>query len=412
MKIGIITFAAVANFGANLQAISTYYYLKNHGHIPVIIDWMPLDFQKSIDKSIENIQGKCHVDYIRGLLSFSKLCRNSREVAAEIERLKLDGVIIGSDAVLQHHSFGERFKFPTKNLFYYAHYESTQIFPNVFWGDFIPMLTRKIPVIIMSGSSQSSKFQYILGSTRNAMFECLKRFDYISVRDEWTQKMISHISFGSITPTITPDPVFAFNHNCKTLIPSREEILHKKNLPNKYALISFRNMKLLNQLGDSWILHLKKLFEMDGIELMQLPMPMGYIKQFAGLRQVELPLLPIDWYALIKNAQAYIGENMHPTVVSLANSVPVFCFDDYTAYKFYDMIPIRNSSKIEHIMKVFRHPFNRCDVGHRVKKYPSPEEVYFRIKTFDKAVCDKNAIRYTNLYKVMMNDIINTLNRI
>ena len=39
MKIGVLTFLNVANFGANLQATSTYYYLKNHGHVPVFINY-------------------------------------------------------------------------------------------------------------------------------------------------------------------------------------------------------------------------------------------------------------------------------------------------------------------------------------------------------------------------------------
>ena len=39
MKIGVLTFLHVANFGANLQATSTYCYLKNQGHIPVFINY-------------------------------------------------------------------------------------------------------------------------------------------------------------------------------------------------------------------------------------------------------------------------------------------------------------------------------------------------------------------------------------
>ena len=31
MRIGILTFYKVANFGANLQALSTFYYLKSKG---------------------------------------------------------------------------------------------------------------------------------------------------------------------------------------------------------------------------------------------------------------------------------------------------------------------------------------------------------------------------------------------
>lgn len=37
MNIGILTYYRVANFGANLQAVSTYYYLKNNGYNPLFI---------------------------------------------------------------------------------------------------------------------------------------------------------------------------------------------------------------------------------------------------------------------------------------------------------------------------------------------------------------------------------------
>ena len=37
MNIGILTFYRVANFGANLQALSTYSYLKNRGYNPIFI---------------------------------------------------------------------------------------------------------------------------------------------------------------------------------------------------------------------------------------------------------------------------------------------------------------------------------------------------------------------------------------
>lgn len=37
---------------------------------------------------------------------------------------------------------------------------------------------------------------------------------------------------------------------------------------------------------------------------------------------ISIPLNPIDWYALIKYSKGYIGERMHPIVVSLHNSVP------------------------------------------------------------------------------------------
>ena len=40
MNIGILTYYRVANFGANLQAVSTYYYLKNNGYNPLFMSLM------------------------------------------------------------------------------------------------------------------------------------------------------------------------------------------------------------------------------------------------------------------------------------------------------------------------------------------------------------------------------------
>lgn len=37
--------------------------------------------------------------------------------------------------------------------------------------------------------------------------------------------------------------------------------------------------------------------------------------------EISLPLSPIDWYALIKYSSGYIGNNMHPIVVSLHNQI-------------------------------------------------------------------------------------------
>ena len=43
MKIGILTYHSVYNFGANLQVLSTVGYLKNNGFEPIVINWIPED---------------------------------------------------------------------------------------------------------------------------------------------------------------------------------------------------------------------------------------------------------------------------------------------------------------------------------------------------------------------------------
>lgn len=50
MNIGILTYYRVANFGANLQAVSTYYYLKNNGYNPLFILYESDDTVKNFQK--------------------------------------------------------------------------------------------------------------------------------------------------------------------------------------------------------------------------------------------------------------------------------------------------------------------------------------------------------------------------
>lgn len=45
MKIGILTYHCVPNFGAQLQALSTVCYLKRAGYEPILLNWYPKDLQ-------------------------------------------------------------------------------------------------------------------------------------------------------------------------------------------------------------------------------------------------------------------------------------------------------------------------------------------------------------------------------
>ena len=90
----------MANFGANLQAISTYLFLKSKGHNPILIFYesqqTELDFEYSL---ISQEQKKEHLKTIDGLLYQTKKCRTASDINEEIERNKIEAIIIGSDAV-------------------------------------------------------------------------------------------------------------------------------------------------------------------------------------------------------------------------------------------------------------------------------------------------------------------------
>ena len=94
MRIGLLTFLDVANFGANLQASSTYYYLKNMGHEVIAIRYE--SYKTVAEKTISrlkrkllgqplSVQGQAHHEYVMTMLeNQTKALHTNRQVAAAI----------------------------------------------------------------------------------------------------------------------------------------------------------------------------------------------------------------------------------------------------------------------------------------------------------------------------------------
>ena len=155
------------------------------------------------------------------------------------------------------------------------------------------------------------------------MSKALLNFNTISVRDVWTKRMVEKVT-GINDIKVYPDPVFSFNNNCYLPIPTKKEIMEKFHLNEKYVLFSFSG-KYCNE---PYIQSLADEVERHGFQPVALPMPE---KLFAASikKTIQLPLSPIEWYALIIHSCGYVGERMHPIVVCLHNVIPFFCFDEY-----------------------------------------------------------------------------------
>ena len=403
MKIGILTFANVPNFGANLQAFSTVCYLRNVGLSPVVIKWEPHDFADRFAGIKSLPQPAAHFKFVEEYLPQTRVCRNDREISQVLAEESIEAVIVGSDAVLQHMPFWACVRFPTKKVFSVYHATSERIFPNAFWGTFYPLEKKKIPMAIMSASSQNSKYKFTSKSDKKSMYNCLKRFSYISVRDNWTKRMMEYVSAGEISPQITPDPVFAFNQNCSNWIPCKEEILETFKLPENYVLVSMKS-RLLNNI--EWMNNLRDAFHEKEMECVALPMPTGvdFLHQFPY--EIAPSLSPLHWYALIKYAKGYVGENMHPIVVALANSTPCFCFDTYGYTQFSGMYCKEVSSKIYDIMERFDVMGCRVNATPRFWKIPNVVEIVDKITSFDKEKCAVCANDMLVEYNKMMKNIL------
>ena len=401
MKIGILTFYRVINFGANLQALSTYRYLEKHGYTPILINYQSAEMLSSVDRRLQtDKQARAHLGFVdKYMHNQTKMCVTSEEVSKVMEEEGINRVIVGSDAVIQHHPLMSRIHVGRRKPFYIEKVIPERMFPNLAWGAGFP---NNVKLAMMSASSQNSRFDMFFHSLKMQMKSSLERFSYLSVRDSWTQQMLSAIMNKDYP--ITPDPVFAFNQNAGDFVPSKEEILKKYNLPEKYVLVSLMRQSI----SETRLSELYALLQDQGQHCVSLPMPTGHGFKDNFDYHIPEPLDPLDWYALIKYASAYIGSNMHPIIVCLHNAVPCFSIDNWGTKNFFNRPQNNGSSKIEHILASFGlenyHKFienQQCDIN--------PSEIVNLINVFPKQHVSEVAQNKFNEYLGMMEKILLSL---
>ena len=401
MRIGILTYHYVFNFGANLQVYSTIEYLKNNGFDPIVINWIPEDLELRYKGNIPIVQADAHKKFIKDHIPCSEICRTDLDIAKLVEKSNIKRIIIGSDAVLQHKSFLSRVHLQRKGIIVDPVPGSDVLFPNPFWGSFIPSMKKKIPVSIMAASSMNTNYKYFRGNLKKKMNTSLSQFQSVTVRDDWTMKMVKYITNGKIIPSIMPDPVFAYNQNIKDQA-SKKDILNKFRLSDNYILLSFRNQRSVSK---EWMQAFGLIAEKNNLQCVALTMPGGIKFDAPFPKSVESPLCPTDWYGLIKYSSGYIGENMHPIVVALHNSVPFFSFDSYGIVK-YKYFVNEKSSKIYDLLSLSGFLKKRiCRLGKGYRS-PSPGSVFFQIKDFDFEKCKHFSINQLNKYNSMMESLL------
>lgn len=403
MKIGLLAYHAACNFGAFLQLLSTIEYIKKRGDKPIVINWIPSDFNKDYEKRSRPEVRTLYAQLRKKYYPMTELCETDKQVARIIEKEGIEAVIIGSDAVSQHHPLRERIHFPCRRILYIGRPTSDRMYPNCFWGSFNKYLTHPIPTAVISGSSQDSKFYLICGRTKRKMKSSILNFSYISVRDDWTQKMIEYLTDGEIVPDITPDPVFAFNYNASHLVSSKEDILSRYGIPDNYMILSFKGQKSVNQ---DWIDKFQALANGQGLACVKLPYADAPV--FGNIQySVGDALNPLEWYALIKYSKGYIGNNMHPIVTSITNGVPFFSFDNYGIPIIDGKWTNGESSKIYHILKQADLLENRVYTLGQEYSPTEPVDTLNAILSFDK----KKAFAFANdcyqKYEQMMTQVFN-----
>lgn len=410
MKIALLTFLDVGNFGANLQATSTYCYLKNHGHDVTAINYQSRKtvvehqlsrLKRKLMHQQPPVQNYAHHEYICKIIDDqSPLLQTKKEVADYIISKGFDGVIIGSDAVVQHWPLFSTLRLGKHRPFWIEPLQPERRFPNPFWGC---GFANHVPTAMMSVSSQNSKYHRFSSYTLERMSKQLSCMKFISVRDEWTRQMMFAANRG-LKIEVTPDPVFALNQNLDGLIPKEDEVRKKFKLPSKYVLFGLRSQVFsMDELKE-----FQTLFFNEGKECVAFCIDGRYNYIHPFKYQISLPVSPLEWFAIIKYASAYIGSNMHPIVSCLTNVVPCYSLDNWGTVNFWGRKINDGSSKIQDVLNQYRIPEYRSAIDGGVCKV-SPKDIVLKLTKFPvKQVLDITLARI-NTYNDMMNTIIASL---
>lgn len=367
MKIGILTHHWVFNYGANLQTLSTVSFLKSHGHDPYVINWVQEDAEKNYLSSHQSEMVDMFRTFQKEYYPLTDLCRNAKDIAKVIRKFGIEAVVIGSDTVFMLHSR----KFSLRKL-KYSEPTSESIFPNPFWGEFLDYGV-DVPVIAYSAATLDIRLSNFKAQ-RNFIGAYLSRFKTITARDKLTSEMVSFFTYGRMVPEITPDPVFSFNKNFPQSI-SREEILHRYNLPEKYWLVCFSEKN--RKKAKSWVTQLQVHAKLNGYELVELTRQTG--ERLFDIRQIEGLINPIDWYNLIRFSNGYIGQLMHPVITAIHNGVPFYSCDQYGTSHFKRLYVNSTTSKTYQIVNQVGMEDHYSNIARRYCKWPDVANVVKKI---------------------------------
>lgn len=191
MKVGILTWYFGANYGAKAQSYALMKTLFNMGHDTYMINYKPDIYKKmNIKTSINIKKRKLHpILVVKGLIRnrrFEKFNAHYNETTSvengkDIDKLHLDYVVFGSDAVF--------------NVWH-------KLFRPVYMGVGI----NKTKKISYAPSCEYLDPEFVLDED---CIESLKEFQSISVRDENTRKLIKNNT--DIDPVSLLDPTLLYD---------------------------------------------------------------------------------------------------------------------------------------------------------------------------------------------------------
>ncbi|MBQ8694458.1 MAG: polysaccharide pyruvyl transferase family protein [Bacteroidaceae bacterium] len=395
MKIGILTFHRPANFGANLQAYSSYKYFASLGHEVKVINYL-----REVDLKYKNrviqTQIDAHIRFVESQLPITKEVYSAEELQSLTKEENFDLIAIGADAV---------WRSPEDDCIFFAK-----------WLFECPELA-DVPVISMSAAHMGNGFTNISEKKRKSIKDCLDRFSFISVRDAWTRDMINRDIYNgeNKVKTINPDPVFMLDRFNDAVWDS------KGHEAKGYYIMSLNANWNKGRNGNAnlaWFKRFKAIVNEKGYKLVELPIPEG-VSGMPFDYTVPYPIDPLQWYLWLKNAKAYCGLRFHAIVSCISAGTPFFSIDSYGTCNYTTIILQKlglyklatkgdNKSKIWNMLNGSK--FEEYRIDSYINNFPA-KRLFNMLETANvndiKALRDNFIEKYTNNMQQMLRCIDN-----
>lgn len=307
MKIGILTFHLPTNFGANLQAFASSRYFASLGHEVVVLNYAR---QEDLDNSrkASDLQLSAHRDFVNNRLPVTRQVTTPEDLANVVVEMQLELIVVGADAV---------WRVPKDDDVYFCKWL------------FSDKRISSVPVASMSVAHMGNGFSKLAEEHRYSIAECLRKFTFLTVRDDWTSTVVNRDLFNGeeVVNTINPDPVFTLNLDAEEWDSKgiKRRGYYVMTLPLKWSAGHKRGL-----LRKVWFSAFKRAVNEAGYKLIELPLPEG----ISGMKfdfTVPYPIDPVQWFLWIKNAKGFIGLRFHAVVSSFANGTPFFSLDSYSS---------------------------------------------------------------------------------
>ncbi|MFX0198073.1 MAG: polysaccharide pyruvyl transferase family protein [Candidatus Hodarchaeota archaeon] len=307
MRIGIITHHWVYNFGANLQALSTYSFLSKMGHDVWLLNYRPQAKEDIYRQQVSAAQAATHEHFCDVYLRQSLLCRSEKQLVEFCREMHFDAIWVGSDAMFR---LSEKFD-----------REDTR-FPNLYWLLWAKARLKPEPLTgSLAVSAMGTNYFRLPALVRRGISEAIQKMNHVSVRDRWTQLMLLAVSWGYCRPALCPDPAVVLNDVFEVPGQDAQEPAAKRG---QYILLSAYN----GMMSDEWIQGFVRIAHEQDLQVFSLPLPETEL-EIPVDRAIPLPISPLHWYAWIQYAAGFVGMRMHPVLCSMVNNVPFVSFDTY-----------------------------------------------------------------------------------